>query len=56
MVGPYESLLRESNWSSIISLKTGSKAVKFFSDFRRSPTFVEMYPGLANLSLCQEQL
>jgi hypothetical protein len=27
MAGPYESLLRESNWSSIISLKTGSKAI-----------------------------
>jgi len=27
MAGPYESLLRDSNWSSIISLKTGSKVV-----------------------------
>ena len=27
MAGPYKSLLRESNWSSSIALKTGSKAV-----------------------------
>jgi len=27
MAGPHESLLRDSNWSSITSLKTGSKAV-----------------------------
>jgi hypothetical protein len=26
MAGPYESLLRESNWNSIISLKTESRA------------------------------
>jgi hypothetical protein len=49
MAGPYISLLKESNWSSIISLKTGSKAV---SCSIISEGSVLLLKGTQALSIC----